>query len=57
MKKRIISFGLILLFLTISCEKEEPIKNCIDPERIRSGACTLDYSPVCGCDSKTYGNA
>ncbi len=48
---------MILLFFAMACENEEPFKNCVNPERIRTGACTLDYRPVCGCDGKSYGNA
>jgi hypothetical protein len=39
----------------VSAEKPKP---CIDSSRIRRDAiCPMNYAPVCGCDSVTYGNA
>ena len=37
---------------------DEKPKTCIDSSRIRRDAlCPMNWAPVCGCDSVTYGNA
>lgn len=37
-----------------SCDKENM---CIDEKNKYQGNCFLNYDPVCGCNSVTYGNA
>ncbi|MCU0358837.1 MAG: Kazal-type serine protease inhibitor family protein [Cyclobacteriaceae bacterium] len=46
----------LLLCLTQSCDNEDE-PNCVDPSKIRQGACPTIYLPVCGCNGVTYGNS
>jgi hypothetical protein len=51
---------LVLLFVPLtSCFKGDGNSNsneCKENENIKEIACTMDYSPVCGCNNKTYSN-
>ena len=41
----------------IGCKNDEILEGCIDESLINEIPYTADYTPVCGCDGVTYGNA
>lgn len=55
MKKLFLALYISFFLLGSACVGTKEI--CIDESKInREAICTRIYQPVCGCNSKTYGN-
>lgn len=59
--KKVVLIYIMLLLTGFSCEDQmlrETPGTCIDPTKIKTdSACYMIYSPVCGCNQKTYSNS
>ena len=58
MKKVRVNIFILCTFLASGMGCKSSVDTCIDPAKVNEEAiCTMDYTPVCGCDNTTYSNA